>query len=430
MTTKNKVSRRQFLKGATAVTIAAPTILPSHIWAAKNGAQPNERITLGFIGLGYQARSHLKSFLGNDQTQVLAICEVDTERREHAIGLAEKHYSQERFKDIYKAVKGYNDFRELLARKDIDAVVIATPDHWHAIPVVAAAQAGKDIYCEKPLSLTIYEAKKMMDVVQSSNIVFQTGSQQRSSSEFLKACELVRNGKIGEVKEVYVAVGGPSKPCDLPTQTPPEGLDWDMWLGPAPWRGYHEILSPRGVHSHFPNWRSYKEYSGGGMTDWGAHHFDIAQWGLGMDNSGPVEIYPPDGKDHKMLTYKYDNGVMMYHGGEGGVRFVGTKGKVYVDRGRFQTWPESIGKEEIGEDGVQLYESRNHRYNWLECIRNRKQTICPVEVGARSVTVCHLGNLAYWHKRPLKWDPENWRFVNDPEADTWMDRKKRSPWKL
>jgi predicted dehydrogenase len=432
MANKNVVSRRRFLQAASTVAVAAPFLLPSRLWAAAGGAKPSERIRLGFIGLGTQNRGHLRGFLANKETQVLAVCDVDTDRREDARTTANNYYAALKSQDTYKGCDGYNDFRELLARKDVDAILTATPDHWRALVCIHACQAGKDIYAEKPMTLTIREGRLMVQAVRKYGRVFQTGSQQRSSSEFRKACELVRNGRIGDIKEVYVSVGGPSKPCDLPTQPVQPGLDWNMWQGPAPERGYNEILSPRGIHKNFPDWRNYIEYSGGGMTDWGAHHFDIAQWGLGMDESGPVEIIPPDGKNIKRLTYKYANGVVMHHGGlEGypfGVVFVGAKGKVCVDRGKFKTDPESIGEEPLGANDLRLYKSSNHHQDWVDCIRSRKKPICDVEIGCRSVTVCHLGNLAYWHKRPLKWDPAKERFIRDAEANTWLNRPKRAPW--
>ena len=210
------------------------------------------------------------------------------------------------------------------------------------------------------------------------------------------------------------------------------GLDWDFWLGPAPQRPYNPVLSPRGVHDHFPNWRSYREYSGGGMTDWGAHHFDIAQWGLGMDESGPVEIIPSNGTDVKRLTYKYANGTVMYHGGlEGyrfGVVFAGTKGKVCVDRGRFKAEPETLMSQDIDALPVRLYKSNNHYKDFVDCVRTRKRPVCDIEIGARSVTVCHLGNLATWNKRPLRWDPKSEKFVGGAGDDAWLDCEKRGSW--
>src|SRR5205823_4350550 len=243
--------------------------------------------------------------------------DVDTNRREDAKRLVEKRYADATKSGAYKGCEAYTDFRELLGRDDIDAVVIATPDHWHTIPCLEALKAKKDIYCEKPLTLTIREAKTLIDAVRKHDRVFQTGSQQRSEGVFRQACELVRSGRIGKLKAVYVYVGGPSKPCDLPEEKPEPGLDWDRWLGPAPLRPYSSVLSPRGVHKNYPDWRLYREYSGGMMTDWGAHHFDIAQWGLGMDESGPVEIIPPeDPKAQRGVKYVYANGVPVIHAEE------------------------------------------------------------------------------------------------------------------
>jgi predicted dehydrogenase len=421
MSKPTSLSRRAFLRATrnAALALAAPTILPSAVWAAAKG--PKDKITLGFIGMGKQNRGLLNGFLHSPETQVLAVCEVDTRRREHARQLVDDFYAKNRRAGSYRSCEAYTDFRDLLARKDIDAVVIATPDHWHALQVIAAADAGKDIYCEKPLSLTIAEARAMVRAVRRNQRVFQTGSMQRSSQEFRRACELVRNGRIGKVQTVIVGVGPSSEWCDLPEEPMEPGLDWDAWLGPAPMRPYNSVLSPRGIHDHFPNWRSYREYSGGMMTDWGAHHFDIAQWGLGMDESGPVEIIPPENpKARTGLRYRYANGVL----------FIGTEGKIFVDRGRFQADPETLAQEPLGANAVRLYVSNSHQQDWLACVRSRQRPICDVEVGCRSVTVCHLGNLAYWNNRRLRGDPEQERFVGDAEANSWLDRARRGPWKL
>jgi predicted dehydrogenase len=271
----------------------------------------------------------------------------------------------------------------------------------------------------------------MVKAARKYDRVFQTGSMQRSSSEFRKACELVRNGRIGKVKQVIVDVGPPSRPCDLPEEAMEPGLNWDMWLGPAPMRPYNSVLSPRGVHTHFPDWRNYCEYSGGMMTDWGAHHFDIAQWGLGMDDSGPVEIIPPeDPKATRGLRYLYANGVEMIHGDSGGVLFIGSEGKILVNRGKFEATPASLGEAPLPDNAIHLYKSYSHTKDFLDCMRSRKKPICDVEIGCRSVTVCHLGNLAYWHHRHLRWDPVKEQFVGDAEANQWLDRPKRGPWKV
>jgi len=430
ITPKGEMSRRDFIK-VTGAAAALPVIIPRSALGDAKRQAASERITLGFIGVGKMNRGHLGNFLEMKDVQVLAVCDVDTTRREAARKMVEQRYGKELKGGQHKGCAVYGDFRELLARKDIDAVVIATPDHWHTIPVLEACKAKKDIYCEKPLTLTIREAKAMIDAVRKYGRVFQTGSQQRSDKEFRLNCELVRSGRIGKVKTVNVDVGGPSRWCDLPEEKLEPGLNWDRWLGPAPGRPYNSILSPRGVHDHFPAWRNFREYSGGGMTDWGAHHFDIAQWGLGMDGSGPVEIIPPeDPKATKGLRYVYANGVEVVHGPSGGVQFIGTEGEITVNRGHLSSKPDSIIQQPLGEKDVHLYHSPGHQRDWLNCIRSRERPICDVEIGARSVTVCHLGNLAYWNHRKLHWDPNQWQFVDDAAANEWLDRERRDPWQL
>lgn len=424
MSTKLHLNRRSFLKASAAA--AAPFILPSRVWSAEVG--PNNRINLGFIGMGTQNRGLLGGFIRRPQVQVVAVCEVDRTRRDAAKKRVEDHYAKENKAD-YKGCAAYNDFRELLARPDIDGVVIATPDHWHALTGIAAANAKKDIYCEKPLTQSIKEARALVNAVRKNDRVFQTGSMQRSSREFLKACELVRNGMIGKIEKVEVSVGGPPVPCDLPAEEKPEGLDWEMWLGPAPLRAYNSALSPRGVHDHFPAWRNYREYGGGGVTDWGAHHFDIAQWALGMDATGPVEVIAPEDKNAKHgVKFVYANGIPMYHHNGNGVVFYGDKGKIYVNRGRLETTPETLKEAEIPEGSVRLYKSGDHLGDWLDCMRSRKKPICDVEIGARTVTVCHLANIAYLNDTNLKWDPAKEQFVDGQGKAEWLDIPHRSPW--
>ncbi|MBN2450368.1 MAG: hypothetical protein JXR77_08260 [Lentisphaeria bacterium] len=239
---------------------------------------------------------------------------------------------------------------------------------------------------------------------------------------------MVRNGRLGKLLRVHVTVGGPSGSCHLPEEPVPEGMDWDLWLGPAPWRPYNSRLHPS-------RWRGYRDYSGGGMTDWGAHHFDIVQWALDADGSGPVEILPPESSPLDRLTYRYANDVLVTHGGyQGkggyGITFVGTEGRIDVSRDALQTFPESIGRTPTGPGEVHLRRSPGHFRDWLECIRSRRPPICDVAVGARSVTVCHLGNLAYWLQRPLRWDPDAWEFPDDPGAQRWVHRPMRAPWML
>ncbi len=433
MMKEREISRRLFIKnvaGTAAAAIAFPYIVPTSALGRAGNAAPSERITLGFIGAGKQSKHLMRSFLNSPGTHVLAVCDVDKLKLARGKKIVEDHYAG-KSGDSYKGCDTYGDFRELLARNDIDAVVISTPDHWHAVMVIQSAMAGKDIYCEKPLSQTIKEARAMVNAVRRYGRVFQTGSMQRSDWHFRLGCELVLNGYIGELKNVNVNVGGPPRDRPLPAEPIPDYLDWDMWLGPALSRPYNSELSPHLSWDGFPNWRSHSSFGGGGMTDWGAHHFDIAQWGMGMDESGPVEIIPPDGEDYKVLTYKYANSVTMTRSNRArGVLFTGTKGEVNTDRGYLQTKPESLKDRQIGPNEIHLYESRNHYVDWLDAIRKRSRPICDIEVGCRSVSVCHLGNIAYKLGRPLKWDPKNEVLIGDAGASRLLSRPMRSPWYL
>ena len=427
-----RVSRRGFMKvfGATA---AVPYLVSSRVLGAD---APSERIVLGFIGCGKQSTHLLRTFLNCPGTQVVANCDVDRLKLERNMKITQDHYAG-RGGSGDAGVKAYKDFRELLARQDINAVVISTPDHWHGLNTIAAAKAGKDIYCEKPLGHNIVECKAMVAAVRRYDRVFQTGSMQRSDDKFRHACELVRNGYIGKVHKVIANIGGPPKACDLPAMETPEYLDWEMWNGPAPARAYHSELSPHISVDVFPNWRNYREYGGGMTTDWGAHHFDIGQWGLGMDGDGPVEVIPPDGKDVKNLTFRYADGRIMIRGGreEGhgdvnGVLFLGDKGKVEVNRGYLKTWPENLTTQKIGANEIHLYKSNNHYTDWLDAVRTRQKPICDIAIGYSTVVVCHIGNIAYQLKRPLKFDQAKQEFVNDADATALMGRTMRAPWKL
>lgn len=426
---RNRLSRRQLIQRAA--ISAVPMIIPRTALGGPGYTPPSEKITVGFIGCGKMANEfHLPTLLGFADVQALAVCDVDTSRRKHAKKRVEDAYSKD---GKSYTCDEYSDFRELIARKDIDAVVIATPEHWHAIPIIGACTARKDVYCEKPLTLTLAEGKRCIDAVRKHKRVFQTGSQQRSNvfGDFRQACELIRSGRLGDVKTVTVGVGGPSRWCDLPEEPMEPGLDWDLWLGPAPLRPYSSVLSPRGVHNHFPAWRDYREYAGGGHSDMGAHHYDIVQWALGMDRSGPVKIIPPDDpKATEGVKYIYANGVEMTHGGPSGCFFTGTKGTLHIDRGVLKSDPEEIVKEPLGEKEVHLFQSPGHHRNWVDCIKTRQRPICDVEIGARSVAITQLGNLAYWTHNTLEWDPEKWRFAGEDAAQKLLDRDRREQWKL
>ena len=426
------INRRQFMGravGTAMVAVAFPYVVPASALAGAGNAAPSERITLGFIGAGKQSQHLMRSFLNSPGTQVVAVCDVDRLKLERGKKIVEDFYAA-KSGVTYKGCDMYGDFRDLLARSDIDAVVISTPDHWHAITVIQSAAAGKEIYCEKPLSQTIAEARAMVNAVRRYGRVFQTGSMQRSDWHFRLGCELVLNGYIGQLKHVTVGVGGPPEDRPLPAEPVPDYLNWDMWLGPVLSRPYNPELSPHISFDGFPNWRNHSSFGGGGMTDWGAHHFDIAQWGMGMDESGPVEIIPPDGKDYKVLTYKYASGVTMSRDKADGVLFTGTKGEVETNRGRLRTVPEELKNQQIGPNEIHLYESKNHYVDWLDAIRKRSKPICDIETGCRSVTVCHLGNIAYKLGRPLKWDPKREAFIGDDDANRLLSRPMRSPWHL
>ncbi len=424
---RSRIARRQFL-GAAAAAFTFPLLAPASALGRDGATAPNDRITMGCIGIGNKGRGNLRGFLSREDVQMLAVCDVRRGARQSAKQTVDSRYGN-------SDCAAYGDFRELLARDDIDAVMVATPDHWHAVVTVRAVEAGKDVYCEKPLSLTIRGARQMARAVRRHGRVLQTGSQQRSSGNFRYACELVRNGRIGEVREVYASVGGSSYyPCDLPAEPVPDGFDYDMWLGPAPWAPYNRkrVNGTYGAMGGRNGWRAWRDYSGGHMTDWGAHHFDIAQWGLGMDHSGPLRVYPEGSERYKHLTCVYASGVRLYraHGGLGSITFVGTEGRVGVGRRHFRTDPPEIGEQPIKPGGVHLYESHNHMGDFIECVRARRRPICDVEVGCRSVTVCHIGNIATWLGRPLQWDPEAEVFVGDDAANRWLDRARREPWRI
>jgi predicted dehydrogenase len=431
------LSRRAFLRTAAASAAAPLVFSPSSLRAA------NEKLALGFIGVGTMGRGHLGGFLGRNEVEVAAVCDVVKERLDNAKAMVEKRYAERIKSGDYKGVKAYSDFRDLLAHKGLDAVVIATPDHWHHIPCVRAARAGKHIYCEKPLTHNIAEGRQIVDEVKKAKIVFQTGSQQRSEfgGHFRKAVEYVWNGRIGKLKTVRIGVGAPARPCDLKGEPKPEGTDWDFWLGPAPEREYNSELCPKGVHSHFPAWRNYQEYAGGQLADMGAHHFDIAQWAMDVDRSGPVEIVPPEKRNaDRGLKFIYASGVVMYHNvfekGSDGKEihadcvFEGTEGTILVSRGGISSLPDTILKEPIGAKEKHVYPSTNHHENWLSCIKSGKETICPAEVGHRSASICHLGNIGYRLGRKLKWDPAKEVFVDDEAANKELTREPRAKWKI
>ncbi len=449
---KSNVSRRQFLKHASGIAAGAAVcghVVPSAA-LGQGGVSPSNRITMAVIGTGNQGINDLRGMLGDERVQIVGVCDVNRESagywsnriggREPARRIVEEHYARQKASGSYKGCEVFGDFREVMGRKDIDTVLVALPDHWHALVVIAAARAGKDIYGEKPLSLTVADGRAQCNAVKRYGRIFQTGSQQRSDYNFRRACELVLNGRIGKLHTVR---------CGLPGGTPdysqqasrtqveaaPEGFDYDMWLGPAPEAPYCA------ARCHV-NWRWVLDYSGGQVTDWGGHHPDCAQWGMGTEDTGPVEIINARGTFHKDRLYNtateyyfeciYKNGVKLIVSNKerGGVTFEGSEGRVWANRGRHDAEPKSILESVIRPGEVHLYKSDHHFRNFIDCVISRKQTVAPIETAHRSITIAHLGNIAMQLGRDLKWDPDKERFVNDSEADGMLSRTMRSPWRI
>ncbi len=422
---RSEISRRSMLAktgGVCVASMAAPMLLPRRALGA------NDRISVGMIGVKNQGTGNLKRFMAAG-VDIAAICDVDSDVASAAVEVATKGGAPQ--------PQVFGDYRELLDQKGIDAVVVTVPDHWHALMTIDACRAGKDVYCEKPLSLTIAEGRRMVNAAREKNRIVQTGSQQRSSKEFWQACMLVRNGFIGDVQEIHVGIPGPNHPGPLgPNTDPPPELDYDRWLGPATLKPYNS----KRVHYNFRFWW---DYSGGQMTNFGAHHLDIAQWALGMDDSGPVAV---DGVAtfHPMmvhevtetvrLNYTYAGGVKLTCGQgqkdiKQGVCFIGTRGEIYVNRGKIKTTPEELLEQPLDASGLtQLYRSNNHTGNFLDCMRSRELPICDVEIGHRSATVCHLGNLVARLGRGVKWDPSAEEIIGDAEAEAMTDRPYRTPY--
>ena len=428
------MDRRQFV-GQTAKALTGFMIVPRFVLGGKklDGTKyiaPSDMVNLGFIGTGKQGRTLTNFFLKTGEIRIHSISEVYKAKAELTINSIKTYYEKNPTAGVFSDIPVYNDFRELLAIKDIDAVVIATPDHWHAAMAVRAAEAGKDIYCEKPLSLTVREGRAMVNAARKHKRVFQTGSMQRSWKEFRQVAELIRNGYIGEVKSIKVNVGPPPTPFNLPEETIPEGLDWNKWLGPNAFTHFNSELAPPTSKDIFPNWRMYNEFGGGKVTDWGAHMFDVVQWALDMDHAGPSEVFGPDA-DHKFMTYKYPNGTIVTHEPwewSNAIQFIGTEGEIKVQRGKVETTPSSLKDKVIGENEKHVYKSENHYKDFLQAMRDRSKPICDVEIGHRTASMCNIGNIAYQLKRPLQWDAKKELFINDNEANAKLGRTLNKEW--
>jgi predicted dehydrogenase len=443
-------SRRRFIQ-SVGTLLAAPSIVPATALGRGLVPPPSERITLGFIGVGMMGQGHHHRFLQHAETQVLAVCDVDSWRRENARQLTEQTYAADTRSGVYRGCGAYRDLRELLARTDLDAVVIATGDRWHGVASVLAAEAGKDIYCEKPMSLTIYQARAMVDAVRRYGRVFQTGLQQRSAREFRLAAHLVRDGALGKLHDVYVHFPGTSSEVDLPAEPIPEGLDWDLWLGPAPWRPFNSRFHIYGKPPRVVPWDFCRDFGGGNLTSNAVHAFDVVQWALGADGSGPVEITPPETGRVTELTYRYASGVTLRvvdrkldpqkHAlppgwdpvtslQNFGALYVGEQGWIHVGRmGYLTSYPADI---------VTDYPSRydhgeavhDHHQNWLDCMRTRQRPAADVAIGCHSTIVAHLGCIAHWTGRALRWDPAREEFLDDAEANRLRRRTLREPWRV
>ncbi|MCH6199109.1 Gfo/Idh/MocA family oxidoreductase [Aquiflexum sp. LQ15W] len=429
-----QVSRRKFL-GTSLLSAAGLSFLPG-ISFASNQIQPGDvhQIRLGFIGVGRQSMGLLNGMMRIPGVEIMACADVYEIKRER-FKLRVNKISAELGKPT-PTIGAYKDYKELLARQDIDAVVIASPDHWHALMAIDACKAGKDIYLEKPLTLTIKEGQELVKAVRSHGTILAVGSQQRSDVNFQHAARMVLKGRIGKVKQVLVHVGQPEHPVpyDLEKQEIPAGLDWKTWLGPLPELHFNEKLNPSISLQPEQNeklwgaWRSYKETGGGYMTDWGAHMFDIAQWGLGMDRSGPVKVIPA--KDGKPLTYLYANGVEMivgpFDGNRQGVQFIGEDGWIKVSRGNFDSSDKSLQPVmELPKLGYP-----QHHWDFIDSVIKRKDPIVPVEVGHSTCVVCTIGNIAAELGRPLDWDPVAQKFIKDKKANARLHYNYENGYKL
>lgn len=404
-------TRRQVL-AASAAAAVAPTMLTGRSWAQ---AKANNQIGVMLIGAGKRSAPLINQIIGDERLRLRAVAEVSTARREHVTAGVNKRYNSNDCKSV-------NDYRDLLDDDSIDAVCIVTPDHWHTLPAMQAALLGKHVYAEKPLTLNLHESQVLMAAQRKTGIAFQTGSQQRTEfgGKFATACEYVINGRLGKCERVECGSGDPAEPCNLPTEQPDDGLDWDLWQGQAPERGYHPDLCPRGVHNHFPNFRWYQEYAGGKLADWGAHVFDIAQWGLQKDRESPVKVIPPKDENAKRgceLVYA-DGKTIVHSTNQHSTKFIGDKGTITVSRGRLTSEPASILEEPLTDKDTRLHRTKgNHMTNFADCIGTDKQPVCDVEVGARVSNLCHLANIAYDIREELHFDGKAMKFTNSEAAN-------------
>ena len=423
----NQLSRRKFIK-TTTVGAVGVAVFPQFLASCKQNkkvATDDGLLRIGFIGLGQQAMYLINGFIGMSDVRVVAGCDVYGVKRERFLKRVNEHYAAN---GSEVSVETYERYADLIARDDIDAVVIATPDHAHAFMAIEACKAKKDVYLEKPLTFTIKEGQALTKAVRDNGVILAVGSQQRSDANFQYAVKMVQDGKLGKIERINAYVGAPPVPYDLPEEPVPADLNWPLWLGPSEYVHYNSQLNPpislkpEQNEQFWGAWRWYKEIGGGFTTDWGAHMFDIAQWGLGMDNSGPVEIIPAGYGDTKYLTFIYDNGVVMTEEPFNeqmtkGVKFWGENGWIEISREHYTASDDSL-LPEIREEVEGAYETQiPHLTNFIESVKNRTEPVVPVEIGHRSCVVCTLGNIADDMGRPIKWNPATETFVDDTEAD-------------
>lgn len=429
-----KISRRAFIKSAVGAGagIAMAQVVPAAALGLGRRPAPSNRIVMGCIGMGGQGTGNMSVFLGQPDVQVVAVCDVDRNHLANAKNIVDRHYGN-------SDCAAYTDFRELLARKDLDAISLATPDHWHAIPAIMAMEAGLDVYGEKPISHCLMEGRAMANAQKKNGRIWQTGSWQRSQAHFRFACELVRNGRIGKVVKIEVGLptGSPCGPVQF--KDPPPELDYDFWIGPSRWAPYCDL------RTHW-NWRWQLDYGGGQLMDWIGHHADIANWGMGWDDTGPIQIegsgnYPDQGIWDAATTYyfvaTYRGGVEMHvaNGGNrgirGGTRWIGENGDwVWVDRGGIDASPKKLLQEHIGPDEIQLFRSPGHHREFLDCVKTRRSTITPAETAHRAASIGHLGQIAMILGRRIRWNPDTEEIIGDPAASRMLSTPMRSPWHI
>lgn len=415
-TGQRRLRRRTFLTAA-ATSVAAPYIVASTALGGNGRPAPSERITMGFVGVGGRGLDDMRSFIAFSEVQALAVCDVDARHRDRAQTRVEQHYAQAKASGQYAGCGAHVDYRELCARSDIDAVFCGTPDHWHALITCEAMRNGKDVFCEKPESLTVREGRIMVDTARRYGRIFSGGSQ-RVWEDYNWYHRMLWSGRCGQLQEIWVNIGGPSNEMLLPAEPTPEWLDWDRWVGPAPWRPYNKGYHPS-------TWRGCRDFSGGGMTDWGAHHIGGALFAARLhDQPLPIKIMPPDGGQHKQLTFEYANGVRMYLGGAWGggpLAFKGTHGEV-----------PARDKPRIAAPDIHIpnYRGPGIFGDFLRCVRTRQPPFRDIELAHRTVATCHLANIAFWTGRALKFDPVAEQIIDDDEANRWIDRPQREPWVL